>query len=254
MAQCPLCLAPVSDDFGLIECAKCNAQLIVHMDGRVEYSGANVSEPITESEPTRAPSAPSFDAIGDLGTQAVAAEVFEFGEPPREFDLESVAQEPTVHATSADFSSEEPAFVEPPPLPTLNEVHEPAEAYDFTTDSADAATEMYSTHPPPAATSASPDLSDIASFGNSDATSSGEGSLRYNLFVRGIDTADVREAFREAITDRKMMWDVDQILRTIRNGEVRIGNVSAVKAYIIISRLRNLPVHIRWEQYGIAHV
>ncbi|MBX3020318.1 MAG: hypothetical protein KF799_01470 [Bdellovibrionales bacterium] len=100
-------------------------------------------------------------------------------------------------------------------------------------------------------TSDSPDLSDIAAFGNSDVSSAREGALRYNLRIYGIDTSDVREAFREAITDRKFMWDVDKILRAIHNGEAVIGNVSATKAYMLISRLRSLPVKIRWEQYAI---
>jgi hypothetical protein len=98
----------------------------------------------------------------------------------------------------------------------------------------------------------SPDLSDIARFGNSDVSSARDGSLRYNLWVTGIDTSDVREAFREAITDRRLVWDIDQILRSVKNGEVRIANVSPAKAFIVVTRLRQLPVHVRWEQYAIS--
>lgn len=102
------------------------------------------------------------------------------------------------------------------------------------------------------ASPASPDLSDVANFGNSDLSGGREGSLRYNLHIEGIDTSDVREAFREALTDRKLMWDTDQILRGIRQGAVSIPNVSPTKAHILISRLRNMPVTVRWEQYAIS--
>ena len=105
--------------------------------------------------------------------------------------------------------------------------------------------------PEPTGRGGSSDLSDIARFGNSDVTGSRDGSLRYNLLVEGIDTSDVREAFREALTDRKFVWDTDDILRTIQNGAVRIENVVASKAFVLVSRLRALPVRISWEQYAV---
>ena len=97
----------------------------------------------------------------------------------------------------------------------------------------------------------SPDLGDIAGFGNSDLSGGRDGTLRYTVFIEGIDTSDLRNDFREAITDRKFMWDTDQILRSLRHGQVTIGNVSASKAFILISRLRSMPVKIRWEQYAV---
>lgn len=230
MAQCPLCAAQVQDDFGLIECASCGAQLIVHVDGRVEHSGG-------ASEPEVSP-----------GT-----EVFEFGEVPREIEMESPRPEKTVaNALPADFvppQDEAAAFelpeqasisARPPELPPVFE--------DDLTQVMDADATVYT----PARAPDSPDLSDIAGFGNSDVSSTREGSLRYNLFVTGIDTVDVRNSFREAITDRKLVWDIDQILRSVKNGEVKIQNVSAAKAFIVVTRLRNLPVQVRWEQYAIS--
>jgi hypothetical protein len=191
----------VPDDFGLIECANCGAPLLVHMDGRVEHSGAGVVE--LEAEPE--------------------------SEPPK-----SILEEPefSLAEVLGDLETSEPAGESPP---------EPEHEGSF----------QFSEGPPTAQDLASPDLSDIARFGNSDA-SAREGSLRYKLFIVGIDTADVREAFRDAITDRKMMWDTEQILRSIKNGEVELQNISPVKAYILVSRLRNLPVRIRWEQYAVA--
>ena len=78
-----------------------------------------------------------------------------------------------------------------------------------------------------------------------------DGALRYTIYIEGIDTADVRAAFREAITDRKFVWDIDTILRSVRAGHVRIQDVSPSKAFMLIIRLRNLPVKIRWEQHAI---
>lgn len=223
MAQCPLCNAKIPDDFGLIECPSCSAQLIVHMDGRVEYSGANESPSETSDE----------EATPTVLRPHVPEENFDFGdasEPPDVSRFGAGAVPPAeefVPAVAAPPAPEEPFPMVPDNDPT--EVYRPdAPAVD------------------------SPDLSDIAEFGNSDQASGRDGSLRYNLFITGIDTADVREAFREAITDRKLVWDIDQILRSLKNGEVEIQNVTPPKAYILISRLRAIPVQVRWEQYALS--
>lgn len=242
MAKCPLCAAEVPDDFGLIECAKCSAQLIVHMDGRVEYSGAK--EVVEDEIPEITQSIPQ-KKISEL-TQ------FEFGEIPGDIEFpEAGAQEEgeapledgedTQVQGGHDLGSGEGTQSAPPPLPP----EEPSGEFQELPEEPPA--EVYK---PPAANS--PDLSDIANFGNSDSSNSRDGSLRYNLLITGIDTADVREAFREAITDRKLVWDIDQILRSLKNGEVRIQNVTPPKAHILISRLRNLPLHVTWEQYAVS--
>ena len=98
----------------------------------------------------------------------------------------------------------------------------------------------------------SSDMSDIASFGNSQDSGSRDGSLRYNITVAGIDTSDVRESFREAITDARLVWDIEQILRSVKHGEVRFTNVSPAKAFVVILRLRGLPLQVKWEQYAIS--
>jgi hypothetical protein len=233
MAQCPVCHAQIADDFGLTECENCAAQLIVHMDGRVEHSGAQVPQeaPAAESEapaddPADADFLPEPQPEPMFEAEAEAEAEADFAEEPiadeeSTGDGESLVNEPAVGEPSSEEPFAEEPFTEEP------QVYRPPVAAD------------------------SPDLSDIADFGNSEATVSREGGLRYDLIITGIDTADVREAFREALTDRKFLWDTDAILRSIRHGEVRITNVSASKAHTLISRLRALPVKISWEQYAI---
>jgi len=203
------------------------------MDGRVEHSGAQ---------------SPDVDV-----TEVTAPEAIEFKEPPREvvLNIDPDSPEPELVRLAPDGEEFEGSFhfadesqfesePEPEAIPEYDPDLAPEEATGV----------VYSASAPQI-DAASPDLSDIARFGNSDSAAN-EGSLRYRVFVVGIDTADVRESFREAITDRKMMWDTEEILRSIKNGEVELQNISPAKAYIIISRLRTLPVQIRWEQYAIA--
>lgn len=266
MAQCPVCAGAIPDDFGLIECPSCNAQLLVHMDGRVEYSSGE-QPPVAEP-----PEGPRPDP------KSKPEEVFELGDGNREleFDFKTptpslepvdpqpspqtlVAEEPPLvdiaDAPAEEFAAEEPAAENPPPDAADESAPAPVpgEFVDDLVPDDQPPGEVYGANPPvPRPSPDSPDLSDIARFGNSDASTSRDGSLRYNLHIRGIDTSDIRDAFREAITDRKLVWDIEQILRSMRNGEVHITNIPAPKAFIVISRLRNLPVQIDWEQYAIT--
>lgn len=147
-----------------------------------------------------------------------------------------------------EFSGADELATEPPEIPVphnenLGEINE-----DMFTDEVKEPTVEYSQNE----NAASSDLKDIAQFGNSHLSSTREGSLRYTILVAGIDTSDVREMFREALTDRKLVWDTDEILRSIKNGEVKLANISPAKAFIIVSRLKNLPVQVHWEQYAIS--
>ena len=206
MAQCPNCSASITDDFGLTECANCHAQLLVHIDGQVEFSGSADAQPVAEE--------PAYE--------------------------EPAYEEPTFEEPAYEEPAyEEPVYAEAP-------VEESAPSYDF--DEPEPAPE-----PAPVAPvgNDSPDLSDIAAFGNSEASGGREGALRYNVRITGIDTVDVREAVREALTDRKFVWDTDEIVRSIKDGACEIAGVSSVKAHVLITRLRQLPVEVEWEQYAI---
>lgn len=243
MSKCPLCHASVRDDFGLIECAGCGAQLIVHMDGRVEYQGAQDLGGMDEEEVMVQPELEPSGAFSAEPMREIEFGDEDLGNPKVD---SVVANEPT---RFDDELSENLAEEEPPQEaePEKEFIGEPFPDFE------DQANEA----PPPPAYNAAPssdssDLGDIAAFGNSDLSGGREGSLRYNLLIEGIDTQDVREAFREAITDRKFMWDSDQILRSIRNGAVRIPNITPTKAYILIARLRGVPLQIRWEQYALS--
>ncbi|HMN69341.1 MAG TPA: hypothetical protein PKC28_12440, partial [Bdellovibrionales bacterium] len=160
---------------------------------------------------------------------------FEFEEPAREINLDS-----DIESLNAREDAE--AGIEPP-------VESPgALEYDFGDEAtADPAPPPYQS----ASSLSSPDLSDVARFGNSDISGGRDGTLRYKVTVEGVDTSDVRMAFREALTDRKFVWDIDQILRSMRHGQVTIDNVTPSKAFMLISRLRNLPVRVTWEQYAV---
>lgn len=292
MSKCPLCNAPVNVDFGLTDCESCGAQLLVHADGRIEYSGATVQEDTRDLppevrdeerildfdellEPTRTfPESIRQDVVQEeTAANALTEMLFEeaVSEAPAEAAISENASDldggPAAKALAEmlfdDVGGETPQSVmesaspESAPYETISEVNSdpqpaesPAEEFlDMPIENSVVPEEEPAVYKPQTEEPSS-ELAAIAKFGNSENLSR-DGNLRYNVFITGIDTIDVREAFREAITDRKFVWDIDQIVKSIRNGEVQIQNITPIKAHILISRLRGLPVQVTWEQYAI---
>ncbi len=92
----------------------------------------------------------------------------------------------------------------------------------------------------------------IQGFANSEISSAKDGPTLIRMLISGIDTKEIRESLREAITDSRFGWDVDAIMSSIAKGELRIENVSPVKASIAVNRIKRMPVRIRWEQYAVT--
>jgi hypothetical protein len=103
----------------------------------------------------------------------------------------------------------------------------------------------------PQPASALSDMSDIADFGNSSASQGREGLLRFDIYLSGIDTADIRQEVLGALDDAKFLWDAQKILAGVQMGELTLKGLTAVKAAVFIQRLRAIPIEIRWEQYAI---
>ncbi len=94
-------------------------------------------------------------------------------------------------------------------------------------------------------------MKDLADYGNSQVSSAREGAYSYDLSIKGIDSADLRTAIKEALTDPLFLWDSEALIREARQGELKISKVTAVKAAIIVQRLKGLPVDIKWVQHGL---
>lgn len=74
--------------------------------------------------------------------------------------------------------------------------------------------------------------------------------LRYDLKISGIDTADLRREVFEAFVDKKLGWDAEEVINSINAGVLELKSISAVKAHVLVQRLKVLPLQIRWDQYA----
>lgn len=195
-SRCPFCKAEIhSDEFGLISCPSCGAQIMLGID---EPS----TEVRTHDQPPTLVDAPDVSEPSEA-PGATAAEGMPISIPmPDNHPTESASSEPLVPETE----------------PSQN---------------------------------AAADLSDIADYGNSALSQARDGTLRFHLYLTNIDTADIRKSVREILTDSRFLFDVDQIMNSIRDGAVKISDVTPVKAAILVQRLRPLSVGISWEQYAI---
>lgn len=202
------------------------------MDGSVE-SVAVQGEPAAEEQGVST----SFAEM--LVDEAQSPSVEPEAQPlPDEVVEESAAID---EAPSAPIVGRNEEPVAPPPLPEEPVQPEMSEASDV-----DA---FFDEPETPAVIEPSTPISDLSNLANE--TEAQTGSLRYNISIAGIDTAEIRKEFRDLISDRRFLWDVDGILRSIQAGKVRMKDISAVKAILLIHRLRSLPVHVQWEQHVV---
>lgn len=193
MAVCPKCNANIKDDFGLVECSECGAQILLQ-DDISQVLMDEVSTELGEGE-----------AIAELDSMPVSADLLEQ-------DI---------------FDMSQPS-----------EVSAPTPVAEFSISNSD---EKLS----------SPDMGDIADFGNSASSQGREGLLRYNILISGIDTSELRSQIKEALADQRFLWDVEGLILTIQNGTLCMRDLTAVKSSLLLQKIRALDVKVQWEQYAI---
>ncbi len=95
----------------------------------------------------------------------------------------------------------------------------------------------------------SPGFQDVVDYGN---TTELRSNLTYTIVIEGIEIADIREKFKEAITDARFGWDVETVLKQIDGGKITFYDLSPAKAVALISRIKYLPIRITWRQNALS--
>lgn len=233
MAQCPKCKKTIGDpDFGLVICANCGASFLLDADGQLtsfEGSDSESSQPQTQEAGLEV--SQEFSENWDAG-DATVNQVLQLPEeqnldqqPMSEWGEEENSKVVTIGKVTKEFEPPKPEASEEQPHP-----------YDGN----------YETVNPGLTEKAEPNLNDIQEFANS--TSPQDGPLRYTVRVSGIDSPDLRDEVKSVLMDRRLLVDVEKVLKEMNGGSVLISDISAVKAHVIVTRLMGLPIKIEWEQ------
>ncbi len=214
---CPECQADLEDDFGLVECGSCGAQVLIGDEVVVASSAAEelVDEELAE-EPVAEPAVALFEELEEESVE----------EDPNEFNSgdEELSDEYPVEDLSAEEPQEE--YVEEVP--------------DFMAEDTEEGQDTEDQNP----------LGDIEAFANEEL--SAEGSLIYDLTIEGIDTPEIRNALVEILKDSKFQWDIEELVASIKLGVLNIYSLNPVKAYLVVTQARRLPIKLAWKQRSIV--
>jgi len=224
VAQCPNCGNQLNDDFGLVECARCGAALFLEFDGTVQRRdgvAGRTPPPPSSSSPSEGEKI-SFEASEFLGNPETdllinpdPSEAAMTGAPDEPLEFENVSGPHITNSESIPLHAAPPMVLPDPPV-------------------------------------AGRGFGDLSEFANSNLSTGRDGAYLYDLYISGIDSSDVRNAVNEILRDQLFLWDAEQLLRTITNGEMKLTQVTSVKASVLVQRLGELAVRVRWVQHALS--
>ena len=76
------------------------------------------------------------------------------------------------------------------------------------------------------------------------------GIVTYDIWIQNINNKDQRELLIECLTDTKFSWSVPEMLKNFKNGVLFITHCPPVKAGILIKRLLEYNLDVKWRQRG----
>ena len=88
-------------------------------------------------------------------------------------------------------------------------------------------------------------FADVIEFAN---TNTGGGPLSYTVFIDGVESSQLVYQLREAMTDSRFGWDVNELLTHIGGGRLTLKGLTPAKASVLINRIKYLPFKISWRQ------
>jgi hypothetical protein len=216
MNPCPKCGTPVPDSaFGLYTCAQCKVVLTVDFNGNVSF------DDIAPAASTSSNVTPNITRVETRLKEPDYLEAISVEEADQAEGLETVHEE-TIDRTTVLRVEDENA--EPYRLPEREEI------------------------------SGSADFADVVNYGNSDVSTASEGNLLYDILIKGIDSEDLRVVVKEALIDNRFGWNAEDVFGKLRRGSLLLSRINAVKASVLLSRLKSYPLEISWVQNGIYKV
>ncbi|MBK8202174.1 MAG: hypothetical protein IPK68_07620 [Bdellovibrionales bacterium] len=264
---CPVCNGFLEEDFGLMSCPSCGASLFFEIDGSVrsydEHSKEEIPPSLRQSESHIQP-VDSEDISGGEGSIELVDKiaVVEFpldenvdegmlleekgpyhgprgGGPGRGGVVMTVDDQEIEESQKGEELRLDQNFLDGDLSLNQGEVYS-ASANENTSVTRDGLVGADLSN-----------MNELAAYGNSEESMGREGPLRVRVVVEGIDSPEIREDVKGALTDRKFLWDVEGLMRTINSGCLVIESLTPLKAAIFIERIKGLPLEVHWEQSAI---
>jgi len=199
----------------LFTCKSCQAVYFIGFDGKPEFGEVQAYEEIPEDQPLDMSTLPPTNLPDAVS--AVMDELPQTNEVAAEMD----PMQPLTEFNQNEFS------VDPQPFEALT--------------------------PQPVQSSGPTQFADIAKeisdYGNSESQIA---HLNYDLCVAGLDTAELISGLKEAIDDSRFGWDMNEVMKTMKAGEIRFEKLNPVKAFILAKRLQFLNVEKIWNQNAVG--
>lgn len=240
--SCPICHHPLPDDFGLVTCSSCGASLFIEFDGGLHSYEKDSSEGELEGEELTSQNDSEQDLMQDsdpIHESNESSGIGDFSE-----SLDSHDSELNIHQ---DFFESENSL-----LSESSEAEPENEAHQMLTEqwNEDEANESQGAIVLEEKKNLA-DMGELSAFGNSEQSLGRDGPLRVKVIVDGIDSPEIRDEIKNALTDKKLLWDVEGMMKSIESGCLIIENLNPLKAAIFVERIKGLPLDVRWEQFAI---
>jgi hypothetical protein len=83
---------------------------------------------------------------------------------------------------------------------------------------------------------------------NAESNSEVAGHLLYEIEIEGIDGSKLRNELYDELKDPRWGWVAMELMGSIKLGRLVLKDVNAVKASLLVNRLKGLPLEIKWKQ------
>ncbi len=241
MARCPSCSQPINNaDLGLVTCDNCGASVMVDFDGSISNQ-----EPSKEADPNTT----AINSGGESETSVLQMPIEEDldSKEMAEWGEEENSKVVTIGQRTMDY--EEYTGTGEGVAPEAIPQGSVPEAPDFIDEPTQVIQHPYDGDYESVNETSSPEelsVGDIERYGNSN--SSNDGPLLYSITISGIDSKELREQVKEALMDRRLLFDVDGLMKEIRDGQIELREVSSLKTHVLVNQLLSLPLKFEWGQ------
>ncbi|MBX7231992.1 MAG: hypothetical protein K1X29_07895 [Bdellovibrionales bacterium] len=243
MSQCPVCQHQLPDDFGLIDCEGCGQGLYIEFDGSVRLREEIKNEEINNEPPER-------EELKGLAEDPVEPSML--GSESLENSELNPSQIPN---PVPENSAENWTIVGDQEVAAQKEVRvESSEAFNFSSQSLPEPELVPPFQFTEVATSSPNSLGELSDFANSEQSTARDGAYKYDIFISGLDSVDLKQEVKALLSDPLFLFNVESLMSDLHLGELKLPLILPVKAVLLIHRLKAIPVNIRWVQHAVVEL